>query len=102
MTSKDYCGILDSEGLRTLAVRTVASAADFYKDSELSDTQACYFEISLSESEADIFATLNKQSDAVGAAKALIQFGGDDISVPDSDTESWDEILKLLNLNKNA
>ena len=96
ISEREYCGILDEEGLVSLATRTVAAAADLYKDAEKQG--ACYFEITLNENEADIFASLQKQNDALGAAKAIVQFGEDTLSVPEHKAENWSELLKKLNL----
>jgi len=92
----EYCGILDKDGLVSLAVRSVASAADLYKDAEKQG--ACYFEITLNENEADIFTSLQKQNDARGAAKAVVQFDQGTLSVPEHKSENWDELLKKLNI----
>ena len=95
---KTYCGILDSYGLASLCRKTIESSSDLYKEAE--NIGSCYFELDLSESQADIFKDLNKQNDAIGAVRALVQFGGDQISVPDHKSDSWDEILTLMEINK--
>jgi len=94
-----YCGILDDYGLHSLCVKTVSSSADLYKTAEtVPEFTACYFEVDLNESQVDIFSDLQAKNDSFAAARALVQFGGDQISVPDHSSGNWEELLKTMNI----
>jgi len=94
-----YCGIIDEDGMEALALKSDEAFEHLLKQSvNNKDTKkSCYFEVDLTPSQVDIFRVIQKTPDSTKtAAKALIQFGGSDISVPNSDIDIWEEITKNL------
>ena len=72
-TDNCYCGILDTYGLRYLAVRTDEATSDFYKETKATD-DSCLIQTELSPSQVDIIADLHKNKDSAGAAIAMVAF----------------------------
>ena len=98
-TETCYCGILDMEGLRCLAVRTDEAASDFYKESK-SSTDSCLIQLDLNSSQVDIIAELNKSGDSDGAAVAMVTFSEGDMGVADDQMKIYSKLESKFNRKK--
>ena len=94
-----YCGLVDSKGLESLAEKTPELSVLLYKkatDATKDGLLSCYFEVSLDSNQVDIFKDLNKTQESKSAHKALLQFGGKEITVPDVSSDAWTDLTKKL------
>ena len=92
------CGLIDEKGMECLAYADDLESVclnKLYKES-LKNNKSCYFEVYLNQSQLDIFHQLDAINKPKSAAKALIQFGGDKITVPDSQVVGWENLSKMF------
>tara|TARA_B100000035_G_C20992674_1_gene550970 strand:+ start:940 stop:1272 length:333 start_codon:yes stop_codon:yes gene_type:complete len=93
-----YCGILDKDGMDSLALKSGEAFKQFFQ--RANKNNGCYFEVNLSPSQVDIFRELNEnknsgfdpKNSSDMATKALLQFGGEDITIPADHVDLWKEI----------
>ena len=98
-----YCGIIDKKGMDSLALKSAGTFKEFFQ--KANSTNGCYFEVNLSPSQVDIFRDLNSnknsgfdpKNSSDMATKALLQFGGEDITVPSDHVDLWNEITERIN-----
>lgn len=90
-----YCGILDKDGMDSLALKSGEAFKQFFQ--KANKNNGCYFEVNLSPSQVDIFRELNNNKNSTDmATKALLQFGGEDITVPADHVDLWEEITERI------
>lgn len=94
-----YCGIMDTYGLRCLAVRTDEAASDFYKEAKATN-DSCMIQMELSPSQVDIIADLNKSNDSAGAAVAMVAFCGGDMGIAEDQTKIYAKLEAMFNRKK--
>ena len=101
------CGLVDESGMDCLVYSPTAGEKDaivttnnLYKKSLNSDTPVCYFEVYFTQSQVDIFTQLEAVNDYKGAAKALVQFAGENVTVPDSQIDIWNKLSKTFKTKK--
>ena len=89
---KQYIGIADDEGLIHLSKKPSKSdalTAAYYEKAD-NWSNGCYFEIGLTESQADIIRSLGETGDCKAGLAACIAYGN--ISVPEDHKEIWEII----------